>query len=61
MIYNELDEAKPRQETTRDDKTKEEILPENRSRQGPQKGANPDGSGRSKIPEFGGRQNLVTF
>ena len=43
------------------DKTKEEILPENRSRQGPEKGANPDGSGRGKIPEFGGRQNLVTF
>ena len=47
--------------TTRDDKTKEEILPENRSRQGPEKGANPDGSGRRKIPGFGGRQTLRTF
>ena len=43
------------------DKTNEEILPENRSRQGPEIGANPDGSGRGKIPGFGGRQNLVTF
>ena len=33
----------------------------NRSRQGPEKGPNPDGSGRGKIPGFGGRQNLVTF
>ena len=38
-----------------------EILPENRSRQGPEIGANPDGSGRGKIPGFAGRQNLVTF
>ena len=37
------------------------MVPENRSRQGPEKGANPDGSGRGKIPGFGGRQNLVTF
>ena len=43
------------------DKTKEEILPENRSRQDPEKGANPDGSGRGKIPGLGGRQDLVTF
>ena len=40
---------------------RKEIVPENRSRQGPEKGANPDGSGRGKIPGFGGRQNLVTF
>ena len=33
----------------------------NRSRQGPEKGPNPDGSGRGKIPGFGGRQILVTF
>ena len=33
----------------------------NRSRQGPEKGPNPDGSGRGKIPGFGGRQNLCTF
>ena len=51
----------PPEDTTRDDKTKEEILPENRSRQEPEKRANPDVSGRSKIPGFGGRQNLVTF
>ena len=33
----------------------------NRSRQGPEKGPNPDGSGRGKIPGFGGRQNLCTL
>ena len=38
-----------------------ELLPQNRSRQEPQIGANPDGSGRGKIPRFGGRQNLCTF
>ena len=38
-----------------------ELLPENRSRPGPQIGANPDGSGRGEIPGFGGRQILVTF
>ena len=49
------------------DKTKfskrrrEEIVPENGSRQGPEKGANPDGAGRTKIPGFGGRQNHGTF
>ena len=40
---------------------REEILSENWSRQGPEIGANPDGSGRGKIPGFGGRQNLVSF
>ena len=29
---------------------REEILPENRSRPGPERGANPDGSGGGKIP-----------
>ena len=49
------------------DKTKfskrrrEEIVPENGSHQGPEKGANPDGAGRTKIPGFGGRQNHGTF
>ena len=33
----------------------------NRSRQGPEKGPNPDGSGRGKIPGFGGRRILCTF
>ena len=33
----------------------------NRSRQGPEKGPNPDGSGRGKIPGFGGHHNLCTF
>ena len=38
-----------------------ELLPQNRSRQEQQIGANPDGSGMGKIPGFGGRQNLCTF
>ena len=50
-----------RNETTSRNKDAKEILPENRSRQGPEIEANPDGSGRGKIPGFGGRQNLVTF
>ena len=50
-----------RNETNSRNEDAKEILPENRSRQGPEIGANPDGSGRSKIPGFGGRQNLVTF
>ena len=50
-----------RNETTSRNEDAKEILPENRSRQGPEIGANPDGSGRDKIPGFGGRQNLVTF
>ena len=50
-----------RDETNSRNEDAKEILPENRSRQGPEIGANPDGSGRSKIPGFGGRQNLVTF
>ena len=33
----------------------------NRARQGPEKGPNPDRSGRGKIPGFGGRQNLCTL
>ena len=37
------------------------MVPENGCRQGREKGANPDTSGRAKIPGFGGRQNLVTF
>ena len=41
--------------------TDPELLLQNRSRQGAEIGANPDGSGRSKIPGLGGRQNLVTF
>ena len=40
---------------------REEMVPENGCRQGREKGANPDTSGRGKIPGFGGRQNLVTF
>ena len=50
-----------RNETNSRNEDAKEILPENRSRQGPEIGANPDGSGRGKIPGFGGRQNLVTF
>ena len=50
-----------RNETNSRNEDAQEILPENRSRQGPEIGANPDGSGRGKIPGFGGRQNLVTF
>ena len=50
-----------RNETNSPNEDAKEILPENRSRQGPEIGANPDGSGRGKIPGFGGRQNLVTF
>ena len=50
-----------RNETNSRNEDAKEILPQNRSRQEPEKGANPDGSGRSKIPGFGGRQNLVTF
>ena len=38
-----------------------ELLPQNQSRQEHQIGANPHGSGRGKIPGFGGRQNLFTF
>ena len=33
----------------------------NRARQKPEKGPNQDGSGRGKIPGFGGRQNLCTL
>ena len=50
-----------RNETNSRNEDAKEILPENRSRQGPEIGATPDGSGRSKIPGFGGSQNLVTF
>ena len=50
-----------RNETNSRNEDAKEILPENRSRQGREIGANPDGSGRGKIPGFGGRQNLVTF
>ena len=50
-----------RNETNSRNEDAKEILPENRSRQGPEIGANPDGSGSGKIPGFGGRQNLVTF
>ena len=50
-----------RNETNSRNEDAKGILPENRSRQGPEIGANPDGSGRGKIPGFGGRQNLVTF
>ena len=50
-----------RNETNSRNEDAKEILPENRSRQGPEIGANPDGSGRGKIPGFGGRQNLCTF
>ena len=50
-----------RNETNSRNEDAKEILPENRSRQGPEIEANPDGSGRGKIPGFGGRQNLVTF
>ena len=41
--------------------TDPELLQQNRSRQGAEIGANPDGSGRGKIPGFGGRRNLCTF
>ena len=50
-----------RNETNSRNEDAKEILPENRSRQGREIGANPDGSGRGKIPGFGSRQNLVTF
>ena len=50
----------PNETNSRNEDAKE-ILPENRSRQGPEIGATPDGSGRGKIPGFSGRQNLVTF
>ena len=50
-----------RNETNSRNENAKEILPENRSRQAPEIGANPDGSGRGKIPGFGGRQNLCTF
>ena len=50
-----------RNETNSRNESAKEILTENRSRQGPEIGANPDGSGRGKSPGFGGRQNLVTF
>ena len=50
-----------RNETNSRNEDAKEILPENRSRQAPEIRANPDGSGRGKIPGFGGRQNLVTF
>ena len=53
---------RPRRNKTEFSKRRrKEIVPENRSRQGPEKGANPHGSGRGKIPEIGSRQNLVTF
>ena len=40
---------------TRRNRTRKSVPPR------PRKRANPDGSGRGKIPGFGGRQNLVTF
>ena len=46
---------------TRGSRKDPELLPQNRSRQGAEIGGNPDGSGRGKIPGFGGRQNLFTF
>ena len=50
-----------RNETNSRNEDAKEILPENRSRQGPEIAANPDGAGRNKIPGFAGRPNLVTF
>ena len=61
LFRNSRSKRPQRNETNSRNEDAKEILPENRSRQGPEIGANPDGSGRGKIPGFGGRQNLVTF